>query len=372
MNEAKTSQRLTYIDFMRGLACILMFQTHCYDSWLDPQARHTRFFAWSQFAATLAAPSFLFLAGVSLALAVDKMYSRGASPGLVARTTVGRGAKILLLGLLFRAQEFLLGLPKAPWTDLMRVDVLNIIGVSIMLIGITCWAARGRFSRLIAGAAGAIAIAMATPLIWTFWRPRRLPWFLESYVDGVHMFGNPPTRLFSIFPWSAFCFAGLATGTLLLLDWSRRRGDLTMALFGGGIALVGMARFFDTLTFHLYSMYDYWHTSPNFFLARVGILWAILATCYLWSRYAARQHVFTQLVQLGQNSLLVYWVHIEFVYGRFSILPKGKVGIPIASAGLAAIVAAMLILSAKRTWFRHQSIEMLRRFKEKASFANAR
>ena len=31
---------------------------------------------------------------------------------------------------------------------------------------------------------------------------------------------------------------------------------------------------------------------------------------------------FSPLIQLGKTSLLVYWVHIEFVYGRFSILRK--------------------------------------------------
>ena len=27
---SSVSSRLTYIDWMRGLACVLMFQTHCY------------------------------------------------------------------------------------------------------------------------------------------------------------------------------------------------------------------------------------------------------------------------------------------------------------------------------------------------------
>jgi hypothetical protein len=47
--------------------------------------------------------------------------------------------------------------------------------------------------------------------------------------------------------------------------------------------------------------------------------------------------------------LLVYWVHIEFVYGRFSILPKRAVGIRTASLGLSAIFLMMLALSLLRT-----------------------
>ena len=53
---------------MRGLACVLMFQTHCYDSWLNPEARKTTFFMWSQLGRPLPAPLFLFLAGISFAL----------------------------------------------------------------------------------------------------------------------------------------------------------------------------------------------------------------------------------------------------------------------------------------------------------------
>ena len=65
--------RLAYIDWMRGLACVLMFQTHCYDSWLRGDARKSTFFMWSQLGGTLPAPLFLFLAGISFALVTDKM-----------------------------------------------------------------------------------------------------------------------------------------------------------------------------------------------------------------------------------------------------------------------------------------------------------
>ena len=66
---------------------------------------------------------------------------------------------------------------------------------------------------------------------------------------------------------------------------------------------------------------------------------------YAWCRWGAGQWGFSPLIQLGQTSLLVYWVHIEFVYGRLSILPKHLVDIRTASFGLLAIFLAMLLLS---------------------------
>ncbi len=70
---ASASSRLAYVDWMRGLACLLMFQTHCYDSWLGGDARKTTFFMWSQLGGTLPAPLFLFLAGISFALVTEKL-----------------------------------------------------------------------------------------------------------------------------------------------------------------------------------------------------------------------------------------------------------------------------------------------------------
>src|SRR3974377_2403995 len=136
---SRQPSRLAYIDWMRGLACVLMFQTHCYDSWLSPDARQSRFFMWSQLGGTFPAPLFLFLAGLSVSLVVDKSDRAGMSPAGLRRMTIRLGAEILALGLLFRVQEYVIALGWAPWTDLFRVDILNTIGISIMLMGAMSW-----------------------------------------------------------------------------------------------------------------------------------------------------------------------------------------------------------------------------------------
>jgi len=43
------------------------------------------------------------------------------------------------MGLLFRVQELCWAI-LSPWTDLLRVDVLNILGLSMVLMGVLCWA----------------------------------------------------------------------------------------------------------------------------------------------------------------------------------------------------------------------------------------
>ncbi|MBZ5645703.1 MAG: DUF1624 domain-containing protein [Acidobacteriia bacterium] len=360
-----TRARLAYIDWMRGLACVLMFQTHAYDSWLGGAARKSTFFMWSQLGGTLPAPLFLFLAGISFALVTGKLRQKGVAAGEIARTTILRGAEIFALGLLFRLQEYLISFPWAPWTDLLRVDILNTIGMSMMLMGglcrLTAAGGEGRARWVTAGAAVAVALAISamTPPLWTTWRPRWLPWPVESYINGVHNLKEPQSWLFPIFPWAAFAFAGLAIGFVLFSEWVKRREAAMFALFGaGGAGLILFARWLDAQPQRAYAVYDFWHTSPSFYLIRVGVLLIILCGSYAWCRWGAGQWSFSPLIQLGQTSLLVYWVHIEFVYGRLSILPKRAVGIGAASLGLLTIVLAMLVLSRVRTQMKERGIEI--------------
>jgi uncharacterized membrane protein len=352
---------------MRGLACVLMFQTHCYDSWLNEEARKTTFFMWSQLGGTLPAPLFLFLAGVSFALVTDKLRQKGLPPEQIARITMRRGAEILGLGLLFRMQEYVVAWGWAPWSDLLRVDILNTIGVSMMLMSAACWGGlklghgpRVRQVLAVTAATIAAAISLLTPPLWTTWRPYWLPWPLQSYINGVHNLGKPQAWLFPIFPWSAFAFAGLAIGFFVVSDWVHRREAPTLVLAGAsGVGLICVARWLDRRPGQIYAVYDFWHTSPIFFLLRVGLLLAILAAAYAWCRWGAGQWGFTPLAQLGRTSLLVYWVHIEFVYGRLSILPKHRVVIPTASFGLLTIFLAMLLLSVLRTRLKGRGMELL-------------
>src|SRR5437660_6822534 len=345
--------RLAYIDWMRGLACLLMFQTHCYDSWLGGSARKTTFFMWSQLGGTLPAPLFLFLAGVSFALVVEKLRHKGLAPSQIARTTIRRGAEIFALALLFRLQEFLIAWRWAPWSDLLRVDVLNIIGVSMILMGIVCWAVLSRFpdSRhrlpLIGATAGvALAISLLTPPLWTTWRPDWLPWPIESYINGVHNLGKPQAWLFPVFPWAGFAFAGLALGFFLQSEWARaREGRVFLGMGAGGLVLIELSRWIDSMGWRIYPVDDYWHTSPIFFLIRIGMLLGILAASYAWCRWGAAQWGFSPVSVFGQASLLVYWVHIEFVYGRVSILRKHAQSIGMATLGLTVITLAMLGLA---------------------------
>ena len=371
-----TTQRLAFLDWIRGLACVLMFQTHGYDAWLSESARHTSLFGLSQLAGTLPAPLFLFASGISLALVIGRALQKGITPGHASRQAMLRGAEILGFGFLFRVQEFLLGQPGAPWTDLLRVDILNIIGIAIILMGLVCWlAALGLAGRRAnAGAAGAFPrtryvvsaivvaalIALGTPPLWATHAPHWLPWYLESYINGVHTLGVPQPWLFPAFPWVAFAFAGLAFGFLVFSPWAREHATATFGLTGvAGVLFVFLGRWLDSMPLQLYSVYDFWHTSPNFFLIRTGVVLAIIFLVFAWCRWGAALKGFAPVIELGRTSLFVYWVHIEFVYGRFSILAKHSQSILAATTGILVISAAMVVVATIRNRVKGRGLRAL-------------
>jgi len=365
----KSTKRIAYIDWLRGLACLLMFQTHCYDSWLGGAARDGFFFRMSQLGGTLPAPLFLFLAGISFALVTDKLRQKAVAADEIARTTILRGGEIFLLGLLFRLYNFLLGQPVAPWTDLLRVDVLNVIGISLMMMGVACRiAAAGgvadasqlRRTTAVTAVICAAAISVFTPPMWTTWRPHFLPWWLESYFDGVHTFGTPQSWLFPIFPWAAFAFVGLAAGSLLLSGWARKRESTALLLAGlGGLAFIALGMWLDSRPEHLYRTYDFWRTSPNFFLIRAGVVLVVLFLGYAWCRWGAGEWGFSPLIEMGKCSLLVYWVHFEFVYGGLSIVRRHRAGIGTATVGLIVIFVSMTLLAMARNRFPELKPQMM-------------
>jgi OpgC protein len=81
----------------------------------------------------------------------------------------------------------------------------------------------------------------------------------------------------------------------------------------------------------------------------VGIVMGMLVLGYAWCRWGLGDVGFSPLKQLGRTSLLVYWVHIELVYGRFTIMTQRAQSVWMATLGLVVIFFLMLGLSILRT-----------------------
>jgi len=81
---------------------------------------------------------------------------------------------------------------------------------------------------------------------------------------------------------------------------------------------------------------------------KLGVVMIIMAFAFLWSEYAVRNS-WSWLRQLGTTSLVVYWVHIELVYGRWFGSWKESLGNVECAIYATILIAAMLGLSVLRS-----------------------
>src|SRR6185503_11375041 len=110
---------------MRGLAVVLMIETHVFDSFLAFRYRSSEWYWLSQFLGGMPAPMFLFLAGISLALVLDRLREKKATTKGIFEKVLRRGGWVLLIAYLFRLEQSAEWYPFAPWDQIWKVDILN-------------------------------------------------------------------------------------------------------------------------------------------------------------------------------------------------------------------------------------------------------
>jgi len=304
--------RRGYLDFLRGLAVLIMIEAHVFDAWTRFPDRQTREYAKAIIVGGFGAPLFLFLAGVAVVLSAGSKLRRSgdieAASGAVAR----RGLEIFGLAFLFRFQSWALGWSAPRW--LLRVDILNIMGPSIMAAAAIWGAFRTTAGRLAAFTAATLTVTLTTPIVRNISVLSALPDPIEAYIRPVGELSN-----FVFFPWAAFVFAGGIVG--LVLDAVHTPQQERLANLGFAIAGIGTAVGAYELSFlpSPYPRSQFWTTSPTFFFLRLGIMVAAIAVAYLWQLRPGGTTKWSPMQQLGRTSLFIYWIHVEMVYGLISL-----------------------------------------------------
>ena len=143
---------------------------------------------------------------------------------------------------------------------------------------------------------------------------------------------RPDYRFFSFFPWASFLAFGVSAGTILRLVGKHTNYDTAFmhrtmqwsALLGFG--LIMSAQYFSSVPYSLYSKSEFWLDSPGLILIKLGAIMVIIPVTFLWTHHGAGEG-WSWVRQLGTSSLLVYWVHIELVYGRWFWFWKEKLTI---------------------------------------------
>jgi peptidoglycan/LPS O-acetylase OafA/YrhL len=337
MKSKSGAHRLEYLDWLRGIGATIMLHGHVWDSFLRDDLRNRGPYIFSQFLGGMPPAIFLFLTGVTLAFLMDSSQRKGMAARERVKTAFRRSGYLFFLAFAFRLQLWIFGFP-APWRDLLRVDILNCMGFAIAVLSVM--AIFPTKIRAKAAAATGLAIACVSPLISQLhWES--VPWLVRNYII-------PDYHSFGFFPWGAYLAFGVSAGSVIraIPPEATDRAMQWAAMLG--IAATLVCHYIDQLPYKFYPQVEYWLNSPLQILTKLGVVLAILAVAFVWTRYAAGPG-WSWVRQFGTTSLLVYWVHIELVYGRELFFLKGHLNEAQTLVAAVCVILLMLAISVIKT-----------------------
>jgi uncharacterized membrane protein len=280
-----------------------MVEAHVLDAWTRDSDRSGAVFAIAAFIGGLGAPLFLFLAGVALPMAGSRRAS-AVGHQAAARAARLRGWQVFALAFLFRVQAQLLGW--GPLINFLKVDILNVMGLALVMAGALWGLSRSRTVRVLMFGVATGVFAMSTPLIqeaaWVGILPDPVEWYLRH---------SPGHTSFVLLPWAGFLFAGAMLGELV--DAARAKNDGWLQVMVGCIGVLTVAgAYWASRQPSIYPVSNFWLTSPTFFFIRLGLAMTLVPITWVLEKWVKP---LSFLETFGRSSLFVYWIHVEMVYG---------------------------------------------------------
>ena len=334
--------RLLPVDWLRGWVMVLMTLDHASSSfnagrlfgdsaqsWVPGAALPAAQF-FTRWVTHLCAPTFLFLAGYSLFISVQRRKRDGASEAEITRFIAGRGLLIAVLDPLW-----MVFVHKGE----MVLQVLYAIGVSMMAMSLL-----RRLPARVCGALGLLLIVLHEAVATLF-----------SHADGVGrallVLTLVPGRVgpfpvwYPVIPWLAVMLLGWAAADIARRDPAAFQVRLVVAgLVALGVFVVvrGLNGYGNAGLFRDDGSLIQWlHTakypaSLAYLACELGIAWLLLAG--LWTADLPAW-VRSPLTVLGQSALFFYVLHAHLLrFGAWSL------GLLRSSGLVASYLAATLVI----------------------------
>lgn len=330
---AAAGSRSIGIDLARGLAVLLMIQTHAFDGWVSPSAKTGWGYALSRVFASIPAPLFLLLAGVGLTFAFHAGQRGGATAGVVRKGLARRAGKVVGYGYLVSLIYAVIEGTAEP-SALLRADILHCIGLSLLVCTLVLVGRTHLWQRALGLAAAALLGGIAAGR----WLPPLTDW---PAVPAALLFDVPPYTRFPLLPLCGFTAIGVAVG-----DWLQRRPPTLRFSALGLVLLVAMVPLWQHLTAATVALWGgrLSRSHPavvwNFLEGATRALAVLLASLVLAQLMGGRPPtpVAAWLVFLGRGSLLAYAVHVPLCYGRLARPIAARLEMPLATVLVLALV----------------------------------
>lgn len=293
-----SSERIRAFDWLRGLAVLVMIQTHALVL-LRPEHQQEPWYGRLVRLDGLVAPSFIFTAGFALALVQVRGALKGAL-GPQLRKSFTRAGEVLLVAELVNLAWFPLW--RAPWY-LLRIDILHCIALSLFLaLGVMAvLARRPRLMRwvMLALALGLFALAPLAEGV--------TGWPALFVNNSVGVLDAHTGATFPLLPWAGYVFLGASAGATAAYAPHALDRWLLLLLGVGGL-LWWQERALEAA----YPPHHFWVTNP----ANAAQRWALVVAAVLLLRAVERRsgrapgsRAARLLTAFGTASLSAYFFH---------------------------------------------------------------
>ena len=342
----KNAQRIAAIDWLRGIVMILMALDHA--SWFfnsqrifadsvllyEPGTQFATDQFFTRWITHICAPTFIFLAGTSIAISNFQRQQQGMSAAAIDRELLLRGAFIALLDI---ALFSLIGGKPV-------LQVLYAIGINMMLLV--------HLQRLGAGTVFWLAIVIAAGgelLLISLWQPGgEVPFWLA--ITFVPVFGEKYSVLYPALPWLGIMMLGWVFGERLIAKhsaaWKPERLLMTCGWFA--LTLFVVIRGLDgygNLFMHLEgnTLVHWLHVSkypPSlaYTLLELGLMAILLSLLMRLESWKKTIHPNGPVLVFGQTALFFYLTHFAVLTALKPLFERGSLEQTYAITLLALII----------------------------------
>jgi uncharacterized membrane protein len=322
-----------------------MFFVHPAVAWLTEGAKATPYFRNLMHVSGMIAPTFMFLAGISIAMIADRARSSGKDERETKKRIAKRGLEILLLGYGLHLLMYLLSGASGSFQRALKVDILHCIGLSMIIAPWVAWPRRGiNFGALI------IAVIMSFLSMVMYRLPIQdvLPPFIGGWLTP-----RSPYSLFPFVPYAEWIMFGLFVGPFFVSGTASKQSErkfwaallisaALMWLTGEGIKYLYYACSMNTWKVDVPQVKGV----PHFFWFKGAVVLLLFVASRLTTSLFDKVR-FSFFVRFGRLSLFAYCVHLIIIYpliGRFFYDRLDAKGQIIGSVLLTSVMLGLALL----------------------------
>lgn len=293
--------RLTSLDAMRGFTIAAMIMVNFPGTWdhVYPPLLHA---SWNGITPTdLIFPFFLFIVGISIALAYTRRIELGTSKKVIYRKIFIRSLKIFAVGMLLNM------IPDFDLTDLRWTGVLHRIAIVFFVCAFlflnTRWTTQAWIGGMVLVAYWLSMTLIPTPGVGKVMLEPGVnlaAWIDSQYLPGKKWQGNwDPEGLLSTFPAIVTGITGLLAGRLFISKLSpNEKSNYLMAL---GLLSVALG-YLWALDFPVNK--NLW--SSSFVMVTSGLAALVMGAMYFWVDILGKKKGTAVGVIFGANAITVY------------------------------------------------------------------